>query len=237
MINIKKCKLNRNGNIKVGNIATWATLKGADEIYIDRLGCGVTGTCGKHCQGCTKNCYVNKSYRYSSVKYGHAIRTIAIREHLDELYTVIDSQIKKARKPFTVVRWNESGEHENAEQFAMLCKLAINNPNVIFYCYSKAYEIIIPALLAGNVPENLVILISIWHESGVTEFKQVAHLANVKAFVYMDGFDYSKYGIEIQTTCQAYDEHGKLNHDITCDKCKKCFVKSEKLKIIGCNDH
>ncbi len=232
-----KAVLNRAGNIKVGNIATWSTLKGNEPIYIKQLDREIVGTCGKHCAGCTKNCYVNKSYRYNSVKYGHAIRTLALREDPEAVHENIKKQIERARNPFDIVRWNQSGEIETAADFKVLTDLGNDFPEVRYFIYTKAYEIVVPALLAGMVPENVTVLISIWHENGIEAYNKVKHLPNVKAFVYCDGFDYSAYGLQIDTMCNAYDETGKLNHNITCDKCTKCFNRSAKCKVIGCNDH
>ena len=99
---------------------------------------------------------------------------------------------------------------------------------------STYYDVVIPALLAGNVPENMTVLISIWHKFGVNEFEKVKNLPNVKAFVYDDNY---KYGFVIDTYCKAYDEHGKLDHNITCDKCKKCFNRLNNCKVIGCKAH
>ena len=155
--------------------------------------------------------------------------------------------MNRKRIPFEQIRLNQSGEIENKEQFEMFCRLAAIHSESEFYIYTKAYEIAVPALLAGIVPKNLTVLISIWHEFGIEEYKKVAHLENVKAFVYVDhnkdvvnGWtinDYKKLGIIITTMCGAYDIHGKMNHDITCEKCKKCFNRLNSCKVIGCLAH
>lgn len=113
-------------------------------------------------------------------------------------------------------------------------------PNIKFWLYTKAYSFVIPELLKGAVPENMTILFSIWHDYGVKEYKKVSHLRNVKAFVYDDGFNYESLGVEIQTYCKAYalkDGKMTLNHNITCDKCKKCFNRSSGCKVIGSLPH
>lgn len=238
-INFKKARLSRGHNIKMGDsIASWSTLKGDHEIYIPEIGQAVRGTCGKHCAGCEGTCYVNSEYRYPSVKYGHAIRTLAFRADPDKVYETIYNQIKRARNPYTVVRVDHSGEIENEKQFAVFCKLAADFPNIKWYIYTKNYDVVIPALLAGNVPNNFIINFSIWHDQGIKEFNTVRHLDNVKAFVYVDRkntFDYAAAGLHIETMCKAYDEKGRMDHNITCEKCKKCFTG--KFKVIGCNEH
>lgn len=241
-----KAHLGRQGNIKVGKtIATWSTLKGNENYFIPELNKEVHGTCGKYCVECSDSCYVTKSYkRYTSrktgkcsVKYGHAVNTIAMRENIEKCYTDLYNQIKRARNPISIVRIDQSGEIENAMQFGMWIRLANDFKDITFYIYTKAFDIVIPMLLTGIVPLNLVVNISIWHEYGIAEYNLVKHLPNVKAFVYFDGFDYAAHGLEIQTMCNAYDIKGKMNHEITCDRCKKCFNDSEKCKVIGCYDH
>lgn len=241
-----KAKLNRGGNIKLGQlIGTFSKLMGDDNYFIPELQTYVRGTCGKHCDGCKGSCYVTKSYRrYTerdtgkcSVKLGHARNTIAVRENIEQVFADLTGQIRRARKPFVIVRIHQSGELETVTEFKMWCNIAREFPNIVFYIYTKAFELVIPALLAGDVPKNLVVLMSIWHEYGIKEFDAVKHLDNVKAFVYCDGYNYTKHGLTIQTMCTAYNEHGKMNHAVTCDKCRKCFNSLESCKVIGCYDH
>lgn len=240
------------GNIKLGEtIGTWSTLFG-DKVYDTPFG-KVKGTCGEHCKYCgvsingkQPSCYVRKSYRYGSVIQRHAANTIAIRTDVKKCFEDLHGQLTRKRKKFVYVRIDQSGELETTEQFKGWEWLSDNHQETTFYIYTKAYEIVVPELLAGNVPDNLVVLISIWHEQGIEAYNKVKHLTNVKAFVYMDknknadGWWYEEYaahGVEIQTICKAYDEKGKMNHNITCDKCKKCIACRKNTKIVGCFDH
>ena len=258
MINTRKFKarFGVNGNTKLGKkVGTWSVLMGDDDYFIPELDMVVRGTCGKHCAGCKGNCYVRKSYlRYTardtgkcSVKLGHARNTIAIREDVEKCFEDLNNQMNRKRVPFELIRLDQSGEIENREQFEMFCRLAAIHTETTFYIYTKNFDVIIPCLLENVVPKNLVILFSIWHEYGIAEYLLCRRFENVKAFVYVDynkdaenGWtldDYRKRGIEIQTMCAAYDERGKMNHDITCDKCGKCFKCRENVKVIGCLSH
>lgn len=226
------------GNIKLGKtMGTISKLMGNELIYIDKLGTEVMGTCGGYCEGCKKACYVRKSYRYPSVKLGHARTTLAMRSDLMKAFSDMDMQLSRKRKPFVTVRINQSGELESMAEFIGYCDLARLHPETQFYLYTKASDYIVEPLLAGVAPDNITVLVSIWHEYGIDTYNMLKHLDNVKAFVYCDGYDYSQHGLEIQTMCHAYDENGKLDHDITCDKCKKCFNRLASCKVIGCNDH
>jgi len=242
------------GNIKVGSgIATFSKLMG-DGFFETKYGV-VQGSCPSECcehcghgeDGKRPPCYVGKSYRYPSVIEGHARNTISVRNNPELAYNQLSKSMKRKRKKPVAGRYDQSGEIMFDEDFFGMCNVARENDYMPFYVYSKRYDVVIPALLAGLVPKNLTVLISIWHEQGIEEYKKVAHLPNVKAFVYCDknsdpinGWgveEYALHGIIIQTFCGAYDEKGKMNHNITCEKCRKCFNRSIKAKVIGCLDH
>ena len=232
---------NKSGNTKLGNMWTFSTLYGNEEHYISKIDMKVTGTCGIYCTGCNHACYVRKSYRYGSVIFGHARNTLAIRNDIEKAENDLNGYIDRAKKKPEVIRYNQSGEIENKRHLKMYSNIARKHPNITFYVYSKAYDIVIPALLKGTIPSNMVVLISIWHNFGIKEFKKVKHLKNVKAYVLVDNEftleTYAKHGIHIQTMCNAYDIHGKMNKAISCMKCRKCFNNLESCQVIGCYEH
>lgn len=237
-----RATFNKSGNIKLGNTWNFSTVYGNDlhKVFFNGENHEATGTCGKYCKGCKNDCYVKKSYRYPSVIYSHIKNTLAIRLHRQAAFNDLTAAIENARKKPEIIRVNQSGELETVEIFREWCKMARRFPQIKFWLYTKAYNIVTPDLLDGVVPENVTILFSIWHKYGTKEYKKVAHLENVKAFVYDDNYDYKKAGIEIQTYCQAYTmQEGKmkLNHNLTCDKCKKCFNRNNQNKIIGSLPH
>lgn len=220
----------KKGNIKLGaTIWTFSTLYGDGE-YKTEFGT-VKGTCGKYCQGCKNACYVRKSYRYPSVIKSHAVNTIALMDIL-KAEKDLTEQIRRAKNKPQVIRIHQSGEMINRYEMAMWINIAREFPEITFYTYTKAFDIVEPFLL--DIPLNFYINVSVWHEYGIKEFNEMKAHPNIKAFIYMDGFNYTAHGLDVQTTCKAY-EGGKLNHEITCDKCKKCFT--DAFKIIGCHEH
>ena len=222
------------GNIKLGNMATFSKLYGDMTHHSKKWG-DVVGSCGGHCAGCKNACYVRRSYRYPSVVDGHARNTLAFRENIVKAFSDIDGQLSRKRTPFDVVRINQSGEIETAFELLLWVRLAQKHPETRFYVYTKNYEAVYTlASGAEIVPDNFTILISVWHEYGLKEYRLFENLPYIKAFAYMDGYDYEEAGLHIETTCKAY-EGGKLNHAITCDKCKKCFAG--RARVIGCHDH
>lgn len=236
---IQKSHFIKGNNIKLGN-GIWSFSKLAGNDYFEFEGLKVKGSCNGYCLGCKKACYVFKSYRYSSVIKSHLMNTLSMRYFKETLFNKLSKQIANARKKPIALRIHQSGELETKEEFKGWCMLAAKHPNETFYIYTKAYDIVIPALLNREVPSNLIVNISIWHKKGIKEYLLVKHLPNVKAFVYIDKKwnieKYAKHGIIINSMCMAY-MGGKLNHDITCDLCKKCFDNVNGHKCNGCNEH
>ncbi len=238
----RRATFSKSGNIKLGNTWNFSTVYGDELKTVNFNGktYQATGTCGNHCKGCKYDCYVKKSYRYPSVVYSHIKNTIAIRTNPAAAFNDLTVSIEKAKKKPEIIRINQSGEIENNEMFSGWCEMAARFPKIKFWLYTKNYDVAIPALLAGQVPENMTVLISVWHKYGATEYNKVKHLNNVKAFVYDDGYNYKAENIEIQTYCKAYTmQNGKmsLNHKLTCEKCKKCFNRSAGCKVIGSLPH
>lgn len=250
-------------NVKLGNMGSWAELPGSCEWHVPELDVTVKGTCGEFCKGCfnpenprCSACYVFKSImKYTkrnadgsigdilknecSVKLGHAYRTIAMTMFRKDLLLSLDAQLTNMKKKLEVIRINESGEFTCYEDLALWCDLGKRHPETIFYVYTKNYRAVRKALINGIVPENLFINISIWHQFGIEEYLEMKDHPQIRAFCLVDSeWTVEKYyskGIEITSMCMAYDEKGKMNHAVTCDKCKKCF--SCKNKCVGCYEH
>ncbi len=235
------------GNIKLGkSMGTISKLAGNQAVYVKALDAYFKGTCGSYCQGCQGDgindimhapYYVFKSYRYDSVRVGHARTTAAFRRDIYAAFEAMHAQLCRKRKKFEYVRINQSGELETVTEFRLYIWLANQHPETVFYLYTKAFDCIREVV---NIPSNLWINISIWGEYGIKEYLEFSALSSqIKAFVCVtDTYTidwYAEHGIVIQAMCRAYDERGRLNHDITCDKCPLCH--SNVVKITGCYEH
>ena len=236
-INEIKARIASGGNIKLGSqMGTFSKLAG-DEIFQTKYG-PVFGSCGKYCKYCKgrDKCYVFKSYRYGSVINGQARNTLAFRIDLEQAFSDIQGQLSRKRKPFKNIRINQAGEIENTQELINWIATASMFPDTYFYLYTKNFDAIREVVKIGfPVPDNFTVLVSIWHEYGIPEYMEFRHLSWIKAFIYDDGFNYSEYGLEIETYCKAYNEAGKLDHNVTCEKCQKCL--RSKYKLIGCYSH
>jgi hypothetical protein len=234
-----KPKIVGGGNIKLGDnplFGSWSTMKGdSNEIrYVKKYGGSCFGTCGDCAKNCSESCYVNASYRYGSVIQRHAVNATYIREDLKKTFEILDDQLTSKKKKFEIIRINQSGELTGYQELKSWVELATKHQETKFYVYTKNYNAV--TKLINNevpVPGNFTILISIWHDQGVKEFKRWKDLPYIKAFVYDDG----EMHINPQTYCKAYDDSGRLDHNISCEKCKKCFNRNSNHKIIACKSH
>lgn len=250
-------------NIKLGYMGSWSMLFGNCDWYIPELDITLKGTCGEHCKGCfnpinpkCSPCYVAKSYvrhTYSkedgtvgdivndkcTIKLGHAYRTIAMTMFRKDLLLSLDKQLTNMKKKLNVVRINESGEITCYEDLELWCELGRRHPETIFYLYTKNYKAVRKSLINAVVPSNVFINISIWHQLGISDYLEMKDHPQIRAFCLVDKEwtkeKYYSHGIEITSMCMAYDDKGKMNHNITCDKCKKCF--SVVNKCVGCFEH
>lgn len=246
-INVNNAHFCKSGNIKLGGrVWTFSKLFGRYFYSVtDTTGntVNITGSCGKHCEGCAPidgdklpPCYVAKSYRYTSVVKGHTENSAAMRFDAAAAFDRLEKQIARSRKKPDMVRVNQSGEIESVDEFERWCDLAKKYPETFFWLYTKAFEYVKPALDGDRVPENLVVNFSIWHEYGIDDFKNYVGHPSVAAFVYDDHtFDYAAHDINIDVYCPAYDESGKMDHEQTCDKCRLCTMGGGL--VIGCHDH
>ena len=228
-----------SGNIKLGKgVASFSKPYSNGVVSSDTYG-SILGSCGEICAvcGCAGKCYVRHSYWQPSVRDNHVRNEIVFRDDIDWAFAQMEAYLRRKRKPFALVRIDQSGEIETKEELIHWINLAREFSVTKFYVYTKNFSVLEEVLRKyGDIlPKNFVILISIWHESGIDVFKRWYHLPSIKAFVYDDGFDYEAHGIHIETYCMAYDKQGHLNHAITCDICKKCF--SDIWKVIGCYPH
>ena len=233
--NMIQARFFKKGNRKLGyDMWSFSKLKG-DDYYNTCYGC-IKGSCGIYCKGCDKTCYVNKSYNiYPSVIKGHARNTLAFRMDIEKAFTDLNGFIDRAKKKPDFIRINQSGEIESTSELKGWIYSAIMHKTIKYYLYTKNFDVLRSVLNTDVLPDNITILVSVWHEYGIKEYNEFKHLKNIKAFVYDDGFDYKAYGLNIETYCHAYDKNGKLNHDVTCDVCRKCIDRT--CKVIGCYEH
>ena len=231
-------RFNKQGNTKIGGIWSFSTLMGNELIHIDYNGFkgDVMGTCGKYCEGCKKSCYVRSSYRYPSVKYGHAFNTMAIRDDIYSAYNDLKGQIERAKNKPSAIRIHVSGEFESLAEIGLFNNLAKDFPNITFYVYSKAHDLLKEFLLTYGKQNNFIWNVSIWHEYGIKFYKAYKNVKGIRAFVYNDGFDYSEFGILADSKCPAYDKDGKTVKNVTCEKCGLCMGKHDE-KITFCHAH
>lgn len=239
-------------NSKVGsNVMTINFLPGGNPL-IKKDGTVLTdipGTCDGVCDSCENNgCYAvrDAKFHHNSVLPAVIENTLLLRNNIVELSNQIITALKNDQS-IKMIRWHASGEIDSLAHWQMILGIAHIFPDRLFYIYTKRFEIVCPWLDNNNLPKNLILNFSVWHEYGLHEYLKYAHKENVKAFAFVDGqFDYESHGLHIETMCPAYIIDGyykngnkrvKRIDGMKCGICKnRCNCKGG-FKVCGCIDH
>lgn len=124
-----------NGNEKIGSgVFHFSTLPTCKSFAVEINGkeYAVDGTCPCTCPGC----YATKgNYNFKGVRASLAIRTILARDYLDFVRRAILAQI--IADGVKMVRIHASGDFFNAEYLNMWHEIVKENPNTIFWTYTK----------------------------------------------------------------------------------------------------
>ena len=221
-------------NEKLGGIlgVSYLPMDGLDYLKSGLLLTDVYGTCGHvDCSQCARKCYaVSSNRRFEHVTYKNVCNTLQLRENMAQHFKDIENYI--VTHNVTIVRYTESGEIESFEQFKMLVNLARKLRNVRFYLYTKNYDVLRRFFASSVLPDNMIVLVSVWGNVGREQWNEFKVYKNIKCFAVNSDLNPRIY-------CPAYkkDEHGKvrLNKAMTCEKCGLCY--RSKVSVIGCLEH
>ena len=145
-------------------------LKNNAKIYTFDLPAYKTATGKITCpfaKDCVKFCYAQKgAYVWTPAKTKHNNNYLATKK--DNFTDLIQDEINRKRK-ITHIRVHSAGDYYSPKYLNKWLKLAINNPNIIFYSYTKS----IPLIKAVKLPSNYKIIFS--------EGSKVDNLIDVKS--------------------------------------------------------
>ena len=207
-----------NGNHKVGK-GVWCfnTLPGDKPLCNSTKGqlTNVPGTCGGCCEGCKGACYAirDAKFHHNSCIPALSKNTLMTRHDINGTFEQIKSALIKNKAK--VLRYHSSGEIQNYDYLLHMVKLAVEMPNVQFYCYTKRFNLIDKYLNEfKKFPKNFVVNISVWHDNA-----KDYNFKNLNWFVFDDGTDPK---VAKMRHCPAVDKKGNST-GITCAQCGWCF--------------
>lgn len=228
----------QNGNDKIGKDFTfcYSTIPGAGyPTFADgRAIVDVQGTCAGVCNGCQNDCYAMNALRYmhNTCANSWAKSTVAIRQDPNVVFNTLQSKISRRRKPLKYIRFHVSGDFMPGEagrsEFLALVALAVNNPELRVYGYTKRTSILKwYEDEYGAMPENMVVMASQWRNAAGVE--SVKNYTNAPEFIYDDS---THSDIAALYHCPAVDPNGHET-GVTCEQCKRCqhAKKGDKIAV------
>lgn len=218
------------GNGKLGNIPGINLLPGNKPLTNSKgvPYTNISGTCGKHCALCLKACYAVRymKYHHNSTVKGYATNTYMMRNEPEKFLAQIKEYCDKNIVKY--FRYHTSGEIESVEQLELYARICREIPDVIFYIYTKSFDILTEWLNKGNdIPENFVINLSEWH-GNLKEYAGSAMLDLCNIFAYDDKD--SDQSVKSLPHCPAVDKDGHET-GITCAKCRMCMKRGTKIAV------
>ena len=207
-----------NGNNKVGK-GVWCfnMLPGDKPLSNSTKGVltNINGTCGGCCDGCANACYAIRDGKlhHNACIPAWGKKTLIRRNDIESMF----SQLKRGliKNKAKVLRWHSAGEIESFNYLLHMVKLAIEMPQVQFYCYTKRFDFVTQYLRDyKRFPKNLVVNISVWNDND-----KGYDFGRCNKFVYDDGSDPK---IAKMRHCPAVDKNGHST-GIKCSQCGWCF--------------
>ena len=143
-------------------------------------------TCG-NCGCCKYFCYdIKACLQYKNVRSARARNTV-LWQRCPELYFAQIRKAIKARRTNKYFRWHVSGDIPNKEYLAEMVAIAEENPDFVFWTYTKMYWIVNQYCKEHGgrsaIPGNLSIMFSEWDGVPVVNpaFSESSHCIGVRA--------------------------------------------------------
>jgi hypothetical protein len=216
------------GNQKMGNIPQFNTLPGNVPLRKKdgTLLCNIHGTCSKYCKLCSTDCYAIRAaiYHNNSCILAWGRNTVLLRNDPHKVHLAINEYCRKNVVKY--FRFHSSGELESYKQLLMYVEICKDNPDVTFYIYTKAFDILHTWFCdlekkGESVPENLVINLSEWH-GNIDDIKNEKYFKECNIFAYDDG-DCGP-NVDAMQHCPAVNKDG-FETGVTCAQCLRCMKK------------
>ena len=207
-----------NGNNKVGKgIWCFNTLPGDKPLCNSTKGqlTDIHGTCGGCCDGCANDCYAIRDGKlhHNACIPAWGKNTLIARHNIDGLFEQIKGDLIK--KKAKVLRWHSAGEIESFNYLLHMVKLAVELPDVQFYCYTKRFDYISQYLKEyKNLPENFIVNISVWNGND-----KGYDFGKLNKFIYDDG---TNPEVSKMVHCPAVDKKGHST-GVKCSQCGRCY--------------
>ena len=226
----------RNG--KLGNIPQFNTLSGDEPLRLinGRYLTNIKGTCGECCSDCKDSCYAIRisMLHHNTIIPAWSRNTVILRNDPDKVKREISEYCRKNIVKY--FRFHTSGELENAEHLNLYCDICRENDDVIFYIYTKRFDLLADYFVVKKnpLPDNFIINLSEWNGniekfiSARPDSKEIRDFFDkLNIFAYDEGRSEYSYMIH----CPAIDKTGHET-GVTCAQCRRCMKKESHVTAV-----
>lgn len=216
-----------DGNNKLGRITNISQgLPGNEPLFVkgEQIG-NIVGRCPYNCRFCRPEigkkrppCYaIGAVMVHHDMMYeNYAKNQVLHDEDPERFWTEVNDVISNTLS--RVVRFNCYAELTSETDIKTLIRIAEQNPGVILYLYTCRLDIVCKEDIYVQVPDNLIILLSLGHErkdllEKYPKYKQFVTVSKTK-FVSLS-----------EDKCKCLNSVNKTK----CEKCKECFMGHERV--------
>ena len=186
-------------------------------------------TCPNATEECKKWCYAKKAERMYPNVLPFRMKNLELTKDTEaRLINDVNEELKKSQK-VTHVRIHESGDYYNQQYLNKWFVIAVCNPNLTFYSYTKMWN-----LDYSRKPSNMIVLLS--DDTG----KWQRHYYKFDGVTYVEDDKNKRNTIKqhLRNTINGKQLERKFTCVGDCKVCNKCFnITLGKFKQIQFNKH
>ena len=190
-------------------------------------------SCPKGVPCASDGCYARKCYmQYPAAQaaWDHNFELLKAPDGPKRLEEDVNNFLKTKGKGLTKFRWHVAGDLIDAGHLAAICNIAKSNDKVLFWLYTKNYDLVADC----NPPSNLVIILSAWNDY---ELEKIESLHKKFPVAYLDDWDHKDLipKDEDAFICPCADDRvGDMVDDKHCETCKTHSERHGKMDTHPC---
>lgn len=221
-------------NVRCWSIASESTLefiRTSEPSYSDKYIEKVGKLC-HNCDTCKYDCYNRYAYRFSSIIFSrmsnfyHTMDENFIHNMIASIYNYNERSKKEGKK--LLIRLHVDGEMYSlnySRKLMDICRFFLLDDNVLFYIYTKSYDIVEQLDKNNEIPSNLNVLLSLYDDLD-EELKRYVLNSKHNTFYTSNTLESLPQGSKT-IKCRGFN----------CANCSICYKHTNRKIIIHTKKH